>query len=177
MFYLWRNSWRLWFFVSLVVVLNVWLPAISNKLLLLSFCSHSIQSRTRWGYNATDKIIYSGICSALCLHMAGSTLHFITALSHFTCMSFLLLQPCSSLLFWLWSDTSVLASFADDAGSAASETFIVSVSTLSDILIAKSYREMLANTEDLKDRNVSMRASIFGRERSSDDYAWRVSSK
>lgn len=89
----------------------------------------------------------------------------------FTCMSFLLLQPCSSLLFWLWSDTSVLASFADDAGSAASETFIVSVSTLSDILIAKSYREMLANTEDLKDRNVSMRASIFGRERSSDDYA------
>lgn len=82
MFYLWRNSWRLWFFVSLVVVLNVWLPAISNKLLLLSFCSHSIQSRTRWGYNATDKIIYSGICSALCLHMAGSTsLHFITALS------------------------------------------------------------------------------------------------
>lgn len=89
----------------------------------------------------------------------------------FTCMSFLLLQPCSSLLFWLWSDTSVLVSFADDAGSAASETFIVSVSTLSDILIAKSYREMLANTEDLKDRNVSMRASIFGRERSSDDYA------
>lgn len=38
--------------------------------------------------------------------------------------------------------------------SAASETFIVSVSTVSDILIAKSYWEMLANTENLKERNI-----------------------
>lgn len=55
----------------------------------------------------------------------------------------------------------MVLSLGDDAGSAASETFIVSVSTVSDILIAKSYREMLANTENLKDRNVSLRAIVF----------------
>lgn len=73
----------------------------------------------------------------------------------FTCASLLLLPPCSSLLLWLWSVTSDLAalSFGDDTVSAASETFIVSVSTVSDILIAQSYWEMLANTENLKETN------------------------
>lgn len=72
-------------------------------------------------------------------------------------MSLLLLLPCSSLLLWLCcSETSdlVALSFGDDAGSVASETFIVSVSAVSDILIAKSYWEMLANTENLKGRNI-----------------------
>ena len=45
--------------------------------------------------------------------------------------------------------------------SAASDTFIVSVSTVSDILIAKSYWEMLANTENLKETEVSMRGVFF----------------
>lgn len=52
-------------------------------------------------------------------------------------------------------------SFVGDTVSAASETFIVSVSTVSDILIAKSYREMLANTENLKDRNVTVSGSFM----------------
>ncbi|KAF3857116.1 hypothetical protein F7725_008975 [Dissostichus mawsoni] len=46
-------------------------------------------------------------------------------------------------------------SFGDGTSSAASETFIVSVSTVSDILIAKSYWEMLANTENLKEMEIS----------------------
>lgn len=72
----------------------------------------------------------------------------------FTCTSRLLLLPCSSLLLWLCSVTSdlvALFSFGEDTVSAASETFIVSVSTVSDILIAKSYCEMLANTENLQE--------------------------
>lgn len=78
----------------------------------------------------------------------------------FTCASLLLLPLCSSLLLWLWSVTSdlVALSFGDDTVSAASETFIVSVSTVSDILIAKSYWEMLANTENLEEMSMSMRA-------------------
>lgn len=80
-----------------------------------------------------------------------------------TCMSLLLLLPCSSLLLWLWSETSdlVALSFGDDTVSAASETFIVSVSTESDILIAKSYWEMLANTDNLKDRCTSIRDIFY----------------
>lgn len=74
----------------------------------------------------------------------------------FTCTSLLLLLPCSSLLLWFWSETSdlvaLLLSFGDDTGSVASETFIVSLSAVSDILIAKSYWEMLANRENLKGR-------------------------
>lgn len=74
--------------------------------------------------------------------------------TRFTCMSFMVLLPCSSLLLWLWSQSSdlVALSLAGDTASAASETFIASVSAISDILIAKSYAEMLANTENLKDR-------------------------
>lgn len=45
-------------------------------------------------------------------------------------------------------------SFGDDNVSAASETFIVSLSSVSDILIAMSYWEMLANTENLKEKNI-----------------------
>lgn len=47
----------------------------------------------------------------------------------------------------------VALSLGDDTvlSAALSGTFIVSVSTVSDILIAKSYREMLANTENLEE--------------------------
>lgn len=47
--------------------------------------------------------------------------------------------------------------------SAASETFIISVSTVSDILIAKSYEELLANTENLKEKNRLMSVVFFDR--------------
>lgn len=80
----------------------------------------------------------------------------------FTCTSFLMLlvllllpPACSSRLLWLWSAASdlVALSLGDDTvlSAALSGTFIVSVSTVSDILIAKSYREMLANTENLEE--------------------------
>lgn len=82
----------------------------------------------------------------------------------FTCASLLLLLPWSSLPLCFWSVTSdlvALLSFGEDTVSAASDTFIVSVSTVSDILIAKSYWEMLANTENLKETEVSMRGVFF----------------
>lgn len=84
---------------------------------------------------------------------------------NFTCTSLLLLLPCSSLLLWLWSETSDFGalSLGDGTVSAASGTFIVSVSTESDILIAKSYWEMLANTENLKDRRTSVRKGHLSR--------------
>lgn len=52
------------------------------------------------------------------------------------------------------SDLVAMSFGDDDTVSAASETFIVSVSTGSDILIAKSYWEILANTENLKETNI-----------------------
>lgn len=77
-----------------------------------------------------------------------------------TCASFLLLPPCSSLpLCSVASGLAAVLSFGEDDVSAAAETFIVSVSTVSDILIAKSYWEMLANTENLKDRRTFVKAS------------------
>lgn len=59
-------------------------------------------------------------------------------------------------------------SFGEGDVSAAPETFIVSVSTVSDILIAKSYWEVLANTENLKDKRTFVKASsgyVTGEER------------
>lgn len=89
---------------------------------------------------------------------------FLLLFFFFTCASLLLLLPWSSLPLCFWSVTSdlvALLSFGEDTVSAASDTFIVSVSTVSDILIAKSYWERLANTENLKETEASMRDVFF----------------
>lgn len=78
----------------------------------------------------------------------------------FTCVSFLVLP----LWVWIWicSETSdvVAPSLRDEAGSVvggtSAETFITSLLVLSDILIAKSHKEELVKTENLRERPIHL---------------------